>query len=59
MRAGRPLYPRQNRYGFGQAQLDWVAETGLRFSEPGWALVVVTHVPVHEDQEENSGITPC
>ena len=49
--SGAALYPRQNRYGFGQAQLDWVAETGLRFSEPGWALVVVTHVPVHEDQE--------
>ncbi len=48
---GAALYPRQNNYGFGQEQLTWVANVGLRFTEPGWALVVVTHVPVHTDCE--------
>ena len=44
---GAALYPRQDDYGFGQEQLTWVAQVGLRFEEPGWALVVMTHVPVH------------
>ena len=46
---GAALYPRQNNYGFGQEQLIWVAQVGLRFAEPGWALVVMTHVPLHTD----------
>ena len=44
---GAALYPRQDDYRFGQEQLTWVAQVGLRFEEPGWALVVMTHVPVH------------
>lgn len=28
---GAALYPRQDDYGFGQEQLTWVAQVGLRF----------------------------
>lgn len=48
---GAALYPRQNNYGFGQDQLDWLVQRALRFEEPGWALVLMTHVPVHSGLE--------
>ena len=44
---GRPSIPGRMTTALGQEQLTWVAQVGLRFEEPGWALVVMTHVPVH------------
>lgn len=36
---------RMRTYGFGQAQLSWLANTALKFSEDGWSVVLATHVP--------------
>lgn len=36
---------RMRTYGFGQAQLSWLANTALNFSEDGWSVILATHVP--------------
>ncbi len=42
---GYALHRRMRTYGFGQAQLTWLAEKALRFPEEGWDVVIATHVP--------------
>ncbi|MBQ8894612.1 MAG: hypothetical protein IJ043_09450 [Clostridia bacterium] len=34
--------------GFGQAQLQWLVDTALRFEEAGWGVVVVAHSPLDD-----------
>lgn len=38
-----------SRYGFGNEQLNWVISDALRFTEDGWALVIVCHIPPNLD----------
>lgn len=43
---GTAVTSKQNNYGFGQQQIDWLAETALNFSEDGWSVVIASHVPI-------------
>lgn len=42
---GTAVYDRQHYFGFGQAQLEWLANTALSFEEEGWTVLLATHVP--------------
>lgn len=42
---GTAVYDRQHYFGFGQAQLNWLANTALSFDEEGWTVFIATHVP--------------
>lgn len=38
-------YNGQWKYAFSNAQLNWVANKALKFSESGWGVVFVAHIP--------------
>lgn len=42
---GNALHRRMRTYGYGNEQLNWLANTALSFSESGWAVVLAAHVP--------------
>lgn len=40
---------RTEHFGYGNEQLNWLANTALRFTEDGWSVVLAAHVPPVED----------
>lgn len=50
---GTAVYDRQHYWGFGQAQLSWLANTALHFEEEGWTVLLATHVPPISAQASN------
>lgn len=49
---GTAVYDRQHYFGYGQAQLQWLAETALSFDESGWTVVIATHVPPNANYQQ-------
>lgn len=39
--------------GLGQAQLDWLVNTALKFDETGWSVVFIAHAPVTNNFHSN------
>lgn len=50
---GTAVYDRQHYFGFGQAQLSWLANTALNFTEEGWTVLLATHVPPIDKYNSN------
>jgi Calcineurin-like phosphoesterase. len=42
---GKLRYNGQWKYAFSNAQLNWVANKALKFSESGWGVVFIAHIP--------------
>lgn len=42
---GTVIYNGHHNSGYGQRQLEWLANKALQFDETGWIGVIVTHVP--------------
>ena len=42
---GAALHRRMRTFGYGNTQLNWLADTALSFGEEGWAVVLAAHVP--------------
>lgn len=49
-------YRGQDIFGLSQAQTDWLANTALKFEEPGWSVLFVTHSLIIPTNMENPGI---
>jgi len=43
---GEAVYNHTGDHGFGQAQLEWLADVALRFDEEGWGVVFISHCPI-------------
>ena len=48
---GVALHRRMRSFGYGNAQLNWLAEEALQFEEDGWAVVIAAHVPPIADYD--------
>lgn len=42
---GTMIYDYFHHGGYGQAQLDWLANEALRFDDDGWSVVFIAHMP--------------
>lgn len=47
---GTLVYHTLDDFGFGSAQVEWLANTALRFNEAGWGVVVAVHVNFNDDR---------
>lgn len=54
--SGAPLHPRRENSGFGNAQLNWLAETALSFQEDGWTLILAAHMPPNSESVRDGGV---
>ena len=43
--SGEALHRRVDTFGYGNEQLNWLANRGLSFDEDGWAVIIAAHVP--------------
>ena len=54
---GTSVYDHFNRGGYGQEQIEWLANTALNFEEDGKIAVILSHIPMTGAEHHSNGYT--
>lgn len=54
---GTSMYDHFNRGGYGQKQIEWLANTALNFEENGKIAVILSHMPMTGAEHHSNGYT--